>query len=729
MPEGPTTESGPGGVSDSEWARAAGSDPRPGDRVGHYLIRERLGEGGFAVVYAAEQTEPMRRRVALKIIKVGMDTRQVIARFEAERQALALMDHPHVARVFDAGATPAGRPYFVMELVPGARITEFCDKHRFDIDRRLELFMQVCEAVQHAHQKGIIHRDIKPSNVMVTAKDGKPSVKVIDFGVAKAIDHRLTEKTIFTGQGLLIGTPEYMSPEQVEMTAENVDTRTDIYSLGALLYELLVGTLPYDPTSLRHAALSEIQRIIREDEPPTPSHRLSGLGEKSTECAEHRHVDIRTLVREVRGDLDWITMKALEKDRTRRYSTASEFGADIRRHLIHEPIEARPPSVAYRARKFVRRHRVGVAASSVIALALIAGIAGTTMGMVRANRAEAKAQREARITEKINEFLQTTLGAASPDEMGRDVKVIDVLAKAAADVGTDFTDEPEIEAAVRNTLGTTFWGLGLLKEAKEQLGTAIELRKVVLGPEHVDTLACQNSLGVVLRYLGEYDTAENLYRQTLAALRRTVGDEHEETMGCMNNNAVLYTWMNRLEDAERLHRETLRLRRHLLGEEHRKTLSSMTNLAIVLQRLGRLDEAEDLASKALEVRQRVLGEEHARTLQSMHVLALVLWQHVDLAPADSLNRETLELAARVFGDDHPHTLSSRSLLARGLLRQERFDEAEVEALEYYHGSMRAHGPEHGETRRAIKILIDLYEAWDKPDKASSWRARLPPDTE
>ncbi len=337
----------------------------PPVRIGPYRVLERLGEGGMGVVYLAEQERPIRRRVALKVIKLGMETREVIARFEAERQALALMDHPSIAQVYDAGATAEGRPYFAMEYVAGISITDYCDKHRLPMPARLDLFVQVCGAIQHAHQKGVIHRDIKPSNLLVSVQDGKAFPKVIDFGVAKATNQRLTEKTVFTQHGMLIGTPAYMSPEQAEMGGLDVDTTTDIYSLGVVLYELLVSAPPIDPDTLRRAGYAEIQRIIREEEPLRPSARLSGLRVGANEVALQRRTQLPKLLRELKADLDWITLKAIDKDRTRRYASASELAADVSRHLKAEPVTASPPSATYRIGKFLRRYR-----SALLAVAL-----------------------------------------------------------------------------------------------------------------------------------------------------------------------------------------------------------------------------------------------------------------------------------------------------------------------------------------------------------------------
>ncbi len=363
----------------------------PGTVIGPYKILEQIGEGGFGIVYMADQQSPVRRRVALKIIKPGMDTKEVLARFRAELQALALMDHPHIARALDAGATESGRPYFVMELVRGVPITDYCDQHNLSIHDRLDLFVDVCHAVQHAHQKGIIHRDIKPSNVLVTMHDGRPVSKVIDFGVAKAIDRQLTEETLFTHFAEMIGTPMYMSPEQAEMASLDIDTRSDIYSLGVLLYELLTGSTPFDKTRLTQAAFDEIRRIIREEEPPKPSTRIGTLGATSATVAARRHADPARLSQIVRGDLDWIVMKALEKDRTRRYETANSLALDVQRYLGDQPVEACPPSTVYRLRKFARRNRGLVLAASAVLLALVAGIVGTTWGMFRATKAEADA--------------------------------------------------------------------------------------------------------------------------------------------------------------------------------------------------------------------------------------------------------------------------------------------------------------------------------------------------
>ncbi|HMC60946.1 MAG TPA: serine/threonine-protein kinase, partial [Candidatus Solibacter sp.] len=374
-----------------------GAHPMTGAVIGPYRLIEKIGEGGMAEVWRGEQTTPVRRTVAIKLIKAGMETKAMIARFESERQALALMDHPAIARVFDAGATAEGMPYFVMEYVPGMPITEYCDKYRLSTRERLELFMQVCEGVQHAHQKAIIHRDLKPSNVLISVQDGKPAIKIIDFGVAKALAQRLTEKTMFTEMGMLVGTPEYMSPEQAELTGRNVDTRTDVYSLGLILYELLVGALPFDSRELRRAGFAEILRRIREEDPPRPSTRLRTLGDSLAESARNRKTEPGVLARQLQVDLDWIAMKALEKDQTRRYGSPSDLAAEIGRYLRDEPVLASPPSVAYRAGKFARRHRAGVGVAAGVFLLLLGFAITMTVQARRIARERDRANREAEV--------------------------------------------------------------------------------------------------------------------------------------------------------------------------------------------------------------------------------------------------------------------------------------------------------------------------------------------
>jgi serine/threonine protein kinase len=442
---------------------------RPGSVIGRYKLLQEIGHGGFGVVYMAEQVEPVQRKVALKIIKAGMDTREVIARFEAERQALALMDHPNIARVLDAGATETGRPYFVMELVRGIPITEYCDKERLPNPERLRLFVKVCHAVQHAHQKGIIHRDLKPGNVLVAVHDGEAVPKVIDFGVAKAIGAKLTEKTLFTGFHEMIGTPAYMSPEQAELSGLDIDTRSDIYSLGVLLYELLAGAPPFDLDAFRRAAFDEVRRMIVEDEPPKPSTRIQSLGEKLPDVARCRHVDPAALVRLVRGDLDWIVMKALEKDRRRRYDTPDALADDVARHLNNEPVAAAAPSTAYALRKFVRRHRAGIAFSAALAVLLVAGTVVSTWQAVRATRAE-RAQASLRLRAEAREKISRAVLAAQTGDPEGAEELLKSIPPLLARL------EPEDAAAIHAGLGRWRGGRGEWSEAIASYRKVIEAK-------------------------------------------------------------------------------------------------------------------------------------------------------------------------------------------------------------------------------------------------------------
>ncbi|HEY2823926.1 MAG TPA: serine/threonine-protein kinase, partial [Gemmatimonadales bacterium] len=510
---------------------AAGWPDHPGAVIGPYKLLQQLGEGGMGTVYMAEQRHPVQRKVALKLVKAGMDSKQVIARFEAERQALAMMDHVNIARVLDAGETPptyAGgmlRPYFVMELVHGVPITEYCDVHHLSPRERLELFVPVCQAIQHAHQKGIIHRDIKPSNVMVTLYDGRPVPKVIDFGVAKATEQKLTDRTLFTQFGFMVGTLEYMSPEQAETSALGVDTRSDIYSLGVLLYELLTGSTPLTRQRLKDAAHAEILRLIREEEAPRPSTRLSDSGEALASISAQRQMEPDKLTKLVRGELDWIVMKTLEKDRNRRYETAGAFAADVQRYLNDEAVQACPPSARYRLRKFVRANRGPVLASVLLIAFLVLGSIGTSLGLVSALRAEraagaaaaaeaeqrleAETQRdrartaeqlateEAAVATAVTNFIrEDLLESASPEKNALDKKVTveEVLKHASDRIAGKFDGQPRVEAAIRLTIGETYFELGNFPAAQPHLERALELRRRILGAEHLDTLSAMNDL-------------------------------------------------------------------------------------------------------------------------------------------------------------------------------------------------------------------------------------------
>jgi serine/threonine protein kinase len=734
-----------------------GEPSPPPERIGPYRILERIGEGGFGEIYAARQTEPVKRRVALKILKAGMDTKAVLARFEAERQALALMDHPNIAKVLDAGETHQGRPYFVMDLVKGVPITEYCEKHALSIRERLELFVPVCQAVQHAHQKGIIHRDLKPSNVLVTVGDGSPPhPKVIDFGIAKATTATLTERTIYTQQGQLMGTPAYMSPEQAEMGALDVDTRTDIYSLGVVLYELLCGSLPFDPATLAEKGYAEMQRILREEEPPRPSTKASLIATADTRTPR---ADPRALVRRLRGELDWIVLKAMDKDRTRRYETANGLAMDIRRYLKNEPVVAGPPSTVYRVRKFVRRHKLGI---GVLAAVLIT----VTWALIESNMQRSRVQAARDEAEAVTDFLAEMLASVSPDERGRDVSVKEVLDEASKTIGARFEDRPLIRARLWHTIGATYLELGEYESAAPLLEQALEVRRARLRPRHPQVLGTMASLGELYRAEGRYEDAEKMLSAAVSASGGILGDGTADAMVMMNSLSALYFGQGKLDSAEVMSARVLELGRRELGEEHREVRKAMNNLASMYAGQGRFEEAKSMFQRALDVDRRTLGLEHPDALHRMNNLAFVHKQLGELDAAESLYVQVVESRKRVLGETHPHVLTSMNNLAALRIGEGRFAEAEPlieevvrvtretlphdkgrlgNALAWHGECLRglgmlaraetalleglpllegAYGETNSRTLRGVGFLARVYEDRGDSNRAALWRGKL-----
>ncbi len=587
--------------------------------AGRYKVREPIGDGGMGTVYLAEQTQPVKRKVALKLIREGMGSAAVLARFESERQALALMDHPNIAKVFDAGTTESGRPFFVMELVKGVPLTTYCDEHRLDLPARLELFRQICSAVQHAHQKGIIHRDLKPSNILVESHDGRAVPKVIDFGLAKATGGlQLSEHSLYTAFGTVAGTPLYMAPEQASFNALDVDTRADIYALGVILYELLTGSTPIERDTFKRAALEEVLRMIREVEPPTPSSRLRSSGSLPSLAAIRQTEPVR-LGRFVRGDLDWIVMKALAKDRQRRYDSAIGLANDIERFTNHEPVSAGPPTASYRLGKFLRRNRGRVIAASLVLVALVVGIIGTTWGLI-------EAQRRLVQKNKANEILLSIF--RDLDTMGSDFESLPLQARlaqrldvATAELAGDATDDPIGVARMQIDLAKAQLSLGYPERVIDLCTKARATFTAHLGPDHPETLRSMRLLAAGYLESRSFERAVPLFEETLTLMKAKLGPDHEDTLKCMNGLAVSLLRFDRLERAVSLYEELLSLQKARLGPDHPDTLKTMNDLAEGYQYAGRIDLALPLYVETLALRKARLGPDHQATLETMHNVA------------------------------------------------------------------------------------------------------------
>lgn len=777
--------------SENIWAASeTDAGHRIGDAIGPYIIEEELGEGGYGMVYLARQTKPVQRHVALKVLKPGMDSRSIVARFEAERQVLAMMEHPGVAKVFDAGQTDQGRPYFAMEHVPGVPITRYCDEHRLSVPQRLELFILVCEAVQYAHTQGIIHRDLKPGNILVTEVNGRPVVKVIDFGVAKAVLTKHRSETAFTLQGQIIGTPEYMSPEQADVNRLDVDTRSDVYSLGVVLYELLTGLLPFQASE--DTGLVEIQRMVREVDPPRLTTRLRSHADAGT-FAARRSLEPRSLLQRVRGDLEWIVMKCLDKDRARRYATADALAMDIQRHLQNEPVLAGPPSTVYRMGKFVRRNRaLAVAVLAVGVVLLAATVVSVNYAMreaeqrrvaeanelraieqtdiaeraaERAMLAEAEAKQMADELRIVADFQRAMLMdidvhlmgigiredviAATrawwermdhePSDIDRRLHELDillgganftdvalstlddgVLARSLTVIETQFEQQPNIQAALFDSVATTYYTLGRYSAALTPRQRSVELNHQLHGPGHIDTLQATYGLGVLHWRLGDIDAARDTLETVIAHGRDSLGDAHPEVLRAVNAHALMLMDAGDLDTARSQLESVLQRRTSELGHHHPDTLESVDALGQVMQRQGQIEEARDMFQQAVDGRERVLGEHDPATLVSLNNLAQTVRELGDWDQAELVLRQLLDVLRSSFGDRHPRTLNAANNLGRVLRDQTQYEEAERYYREALEGFQHIFGPMHPDTLTLFNNYGRVLRALGRMDEAEQY---------
>jgi serine/threonine protein kinase/tetratricopeptide (TPR) repeat protein len=766
---GPDSETKPTPIS-----RFREKDP---EQIGPYRIVSKLGEGGFGQVFLAEQSEPIKRKVAVKVIKPGMGSDAVVARFEQERQALAVMDHPGVAKVFDGGVTEeTHRPYFVMEYVAGHPLTRFADDQRMTVRRRVELMIQVAEAVHHAHMKGVIHRDLKPGNILARMVDGHPKVTVIDFGVAKALRRGQDgfDEGEMTEAGQVIGSRDYMSPEQADSGTDDIDTRTDVYALGVVLYELLTGVTPFDKQAMRGASFMELQRIIKLVDPAKPSQRFRGLsavtasppepGETPDVLAWHRNADDRAVERALRGELDWICMKCLEKDRDRRYDTAGAFALELMRFLSGEPVIAGPPSGFYRARKFVRRNTAAVAGGAAALAALVVG-AGVALGfglseaeqrriadgarknleevvdfqadmLRRVNRARmggaVRGQMESEINRRLTErgatpeqvdqlisYFEGTLGLESTASLAMDIVQRNMLGDAVEIIDRRYADDPVLRAALRQTVGDTYLALGMNGDAEEQITLALEARRRELGETHPDTLESVNGLGLVFEASGRLDEAREQYTIAMNGLTETLGPYDRETLSAMGNLGAVLLALGEPENALPFARSCLDGLRETLGDDHPDTLGARNNLGVVLMEAGQLDDAESALRRAVEGRRMVMGEDHQETLTSVHNLALVLQKRGKYEDAFTFGLAALEGRRAALGDDHPETLASMTNLGRLYQITDRPQQAEPLLVAAQRGFERVHGPDHPSTILAANLHAANLMSLGRLDEAAA----------
>jgi non-specific serine/threonine protein kinase/serine/threonine-protein kinase len=667
--------------------------------IGPYKLIRRLGEGGMGSVWFAEQTAPVKREVAIKLIKSGRFSEDGLKRFDLERQSLAIMNHPAIAKVFDAGSTADGQPYYVLEYVSGLPITKYCNQHRLGLRERIELIITVCEGIQHAHQKAIIHRDLKPSNILIAEIDGKPVPRIIDFGIAKAAQaaDRNEDETIdvLTRAGGTLGTPGYMSPEQADPSILDVDTRTDVYSLGVVVYELLTASLPFDAKQWKTKRWHEVLRQLQEEDPPSPSTRISRT---SLAAAQDRGLDPQKWVRQLRGDLDWITLKALERQRDRRYSSPADLAADLRRYLLGEPVTARPPSAAYRLRKFVGRNRLAVAFTAVL-LILIVGFAISMT--VERNRA----RREAETSKRVSDFMANMFKISDPSESrGSSITAREILDKSSEQIEKELGQDPQVQASLMQTMGATYRGLGLYDQARTLLEHAVAIQERTLGAENPETLRSMSLLGVVLEGLGRREDSERVLREALSKQQKVLGAEAPETMETVGYLSDTLNMEGHLAEAEGLIRRTLANQQRTLGPENPATLRSMRSLCRNLHDQGLLTAAGKLDRETIALEEHALGPDHPGTLWTMNQLALVLQEQGRYAEAEKLFRETLAVSTRVLGPDHDNTRAALANVGLVLQQEGHFYEAEAIQRQELAATRSAEGLENPDTLDSMNEL-------------------------
>ena len=699
----------PGGEHPSSF-----TDDAPGSQVGPYKLISQLGEGGFGSVWLAERREPFVQRVALKIVKAGMDSKAVLARFEQERQALAVMNHPGIARVLDGGLTPRGRPYFVMEYVRGKPVTEFADDRRLSLRDRLRLFVQVCDAVQHAHLKGIIHRDLKPTNILAfDVEGGEPSVKVIDFGIAKATQLGQAMQTVFTETGQMIGTPEYMSPEQADPTGEDIDTRSDVYSLGVVLYELLSGLTPLDPRDLRAKAYREQQRIIAEGDLPAPSTRLSTVATKDTRLASRigasRREPLTALLRSLRRELEWIPLKAMRRERQERYQSATDLGRDIRNYLEGKPLVAGPESSTYRVRKFMRRHRAAAVTASIVSAALLVGLGLAAWQWREAVAARNEAQLRQREATAVKDFVLDALVVSDPKQGGRrDITVREAMARAAAKLGSGaLRDQPEAEASLQLAIGIVLAGAGDLEGALPLLQACVSTRERLLGPDHPDVAQAIANTASVLDQMGRAADAESAHRRALAIRERALGPDHVDVAGSLNSLGGILWVRGERDEGMRCLERALEIRVRALGPNHPSVGNTLNNIAVLSIKAGDRVRGEEFLRRALAVQEAALAPDHpdlATPIANLAFLCDDLGKHAD---AEALGRRALAIREKSLGPSHPDTAIAVSNLAWTLKEQGKREEALAcyrRALPVFESALGQEHPQVAKTRARIAEL-------------------------